>query len=539
MQYLAGPNVTAPMLPGCGKDKYEVNGWRQNFCLPSTNSILNYLQSTLTSLRNKFLGCLSFFSWGVCYSLFTLATTLPFCILYNIVVKSNFDHSYYDWLVAINRWRENLKPTEKSHLSAIRLLPLIGSHEVISSVDMRGYEAERPWISQYLSGFSGDFDARGDYEAALKFLKSYSDSPATFKNYRTQVERLLLWAWGKRKKSFRDFLRSDVEDFLSFCRAPDPTWVSESVKTRFETVDGLPVPNPEWRPFSMRTQKSASKVARELNREAPPPVFRMSDNSHQLIGAVLNSLFTYCNADQVMATNPCAMLKRSMRKNKSKELKIPVNRSLTKLQWEVLLDTAELMATEQPPSGERALFCIVMMFGCYLRAGDLAGNGTWLPTMGSFVRDRDAWWYHVIGKGNVAAKIAVKPDCIDYLTRYRRYRGLTDLPSPGDPEPLLRTVHGRPGVQARQLRVDVQAVLDRAVERMKDEGIQDFEIDALRSASLHWLRHTGATFDAPFRNPKHLQEDLRHKSLATTQNVYYHALDDERSSEMAKLRLKR
>jgi integrase len=94
-------------------------------------------------------------------------------------------------------------------------------------------------------------------------------------------------------------------------------------------------------------------------------------------------------------------------------------------------------------------------------------------------------------------------------------------------------------VKGRQIRKDVQAVLDRTVLRMKDEGFADYEITQLRSASLHSLRHTGATFDAPHRNPKHLQADLRHKSLATTQNIYYHALDDERSSEMAKLSIHR
>lgn len=133
----------------------------------------------------------------------------------------------------------------------------------------------------------------------------------------------------------------------------------------------------------------------------------------------------------------------------------------------------------------------------------------------------------------------MKPDCINYLTRYRRFRGLSDYPAPGDNEPLLTTVHGRHGLKARQIRDDVQAVLDRTVARMKQEGFPDYEVSELRSASLHWLRHTGATFDAPLRNPKNLQADLRHKSLATTQNIYYHSLDDDRSSEVAALSLRR
>lgn len=436
------------------------------------------------------------------------------------------------------------KPGRKSKPSAstsacIRFIPLFDTFAKVTDEDVEGYEDDRPYITEYLAGFQDKFDARADYNAVRKFLNSFDNTPTTFNNYRTQVERLLLWSWNIRGKSFRDFLRSDVEDFLSFCKKPDPSWIGTVIHSRSIMIEGLYEPNPEWRPFLMRTQKAAAKNALESNREVPVPVFTMADSSLKQVYAVLNSLFSYCAADQVMGSNPCVLIKRDMKKNKSKTLQMPKQKSLSKLQWEFLLETAEIMAQEAPSPGERTLFCIVMMFGCYLRVSDLAGNGEWVPAMGSFARERDAWWYYVVGKGNVQAKIAVKPDCIDYLVRFRRYRGLSDFPEPRDPEPLLTTVHGRPGLKSRQIRDDVQAVLDRTVSRMKQEGFPDYEISELRSASLHWLRHTGATFDAPHRNPKNLQADLRHKSLATTHNVYYHALDDERSSEVAGLSIKR
>ncbi|RBJ71864.1 site-specific integrase, partial [Pseudomonas sp. MWU12-2534b] len=71
------------------------------------------------------------------------------------------------------------------------------------------------------------------------------------------------------------------------------------------------------------------------------------------------------------------------------------------------------------------------------------------------------------------------------------------------------------------------------------DAFPDYEISALRAATLHWFRHTGATFDAPYRSPKNLQADMRHKSLATTQNIYYNTLNDERTAEVAKLSLRR
>jgi len=86
--------------------------------------------------------------------------------------------------------------------------------------------------------------------------------------------------------------------------------------------------------------------------------------------------------------------------------------------------------------------------------------------------------------------------------------------------PFLRSLKGRGGLSDRHIRLLLQGLFDRAMARMADEGWSDDEIDQLRSASLHWLRHTSATFDAPYREMKDLQADLRHNSLSTTQNTY-------------------
>jgi integrase len=74
---------------------------------------------------------------------------------------------------------------------------------------------------------------------------------------------------------------------------------------------------------------------------------------------------------------------------------------------------------------------------------------------------------------------------------------------------------------------------------MQGEGWSEDEIDQLRSASLHWLRHTAATFDAPFRDMKDLQADLRHNSLSTTQNIYYNSLDEQRARSVKELKMRR
>jgi integrase len=91
-------------------------------------------------------------------------------------------------------------------------------------------------------------------------------------------------------------------------------------------------------------------------------------------------------------------------------------------------------------------------------------------------------------------------------------------------------VHGRSGVTARQIRNIVQPVFDRARAKMKAEGHKEEDCQELMEVTLHWLRHTGATFDAGIRDSKHLQMDLGHESLSTTQDIYYNVINEERAA---------
>lgn len=94
------------------------------------------------------------------------------------------------------------------------------------------------------------------------------------------------------------------------------------------------------------------------------------------------------------------------------------------------------------------------------------------------------------------------------------------------------TLLGRSGLSGRQVRALLQSVFDNALARIREEEHEEHEehkMNSLRVASAHWLRHTSATLDAPLRSPKDLQMDLSHSSLSTTQNVYYHSHDQERS----------
>lgn len=179
---------------------------------------------------------------------------------------------------------------------------------------------------------------------------------------------------------------------------------------------------------------------------------------------------------------------------------------------------------DDEPAHERMLFVVATLFAMYLRVSDLVGRANWRPTMGDLRRDTMGnWWFHVVGKGNKAAKISVRDEYIEnYLVRYRQSLQLSPLPSPQEKTPLIATLKGRGGLSDRHVRSLLQTVFDRALQRMQSEGWSEDEIDQLRSASLHWLRHTAATFDAPMRRCA----DAGHEgspSRSTAQQPQHHA----------------
>ena len=72
-----------------------------------------------------------------------------------------------------------------------------------------------------------------------------------------------------------------------------------------------------------------------------------------------------------------------------------------------------------------------------------------------------------------------------------------------------------PVTSTRQIRRLVQDCFDAAYEKMKADGLEEDAAD-LRSATVHWLRHTGISEDVKFRPREHVRDDAGHASMATT-----------------------
>lgn len=424
--------------------------------------------------------------------------------------------------------------------------PLFDTFEFFHDLNFLQLTNEREIVKQYLSSFEESCCAIDSYFVVRGFLKSYSGNKSTFNSFRTHVERLLLWTLIVARKPLLELRRSDAEKFMEFCLNPPTSWIGPMVKARFNRVGGrkrldsdVYVVNPQWRPFSCTVSKRERKLAAEKQSDLSSLTYHMAQGSVAQVFAVCGSFFQYAMDEGFTEGNPFRAIKQKSVYKQRNTMDV-ASRSLTELQWSFVIETAELMAADDPVH-ERTLFVMATLFAMYLRISDLVGRDNWRPTMGDLRRDTAGnWWFHVVGKGNKAAKISVRDDYIEiYLVRYRQSLNLSPLPSPQEKTPLITTLRGRGGLSDRHVRVLLQAVFDRALLRMQSEGWSEDEIDQLRSASLHWLRHTAATFDAPLRDMKDLQADLRHNSLSTTQNTYYNSLDEQRASSVKGLRMKK
>jgi site-specific recombinase XerD len=355
-------------------------------------------------------------------------------------------------------------------------------------------------------------DVIANYKHTCNFLQAYRGSAETFKSYRREIERLLQWAWFVQAKALKDLRRNDIEAFLEFCQTPPKNWIGIKHVPRFIDQDGLRIANVVWRPFIVAVSKKAYRDGHLPNAKT----YTLSQSALQAIFAILSSFFNYLEQEEYTFGNPIAQIRQKskfLRKHHGKK----TIRRLSELQWAYIIETAELMANENPVLHERTLFIMNALFAMYLRISELAASERWIPQMGHFYKDMDNnWWFKTVGKGNKERDISVSNAMLEALKRYRISLGLSSLPSPGEANSLIPKALGKGSIEGtRHIRKIVQYCFDKTVERLKTDGFLD-DAEMLMAATVHWLRHTGISEDVKIRPREHVRDDAGHSSSAIT-----------------------
>ncbi|MEN8132949.1 MAG: site-specific integrase [Pseudomonadota bacterium] len=351
-----------------------------------------------------------------------------------------------------------------------------------------------------------------DLEYALKFLYSYNGSTATFNSYRREIERLLQWSWRIERSAAIKLRREHIEEFVRFCIDPPLAWIGTKNVARFKDKDGQRIPSDDWRPFVASVSKSEYKGGAKPNTRH----FFPSQAAIKATFTALSSFYKYLVQEDLIEANPVSLIRQKSKFVRKDHLR-PAVRRISNLQWDYVVETAEMMADESPEKHERTLFIMNCLFAMYLRISELVADERSRPVMGDFRRDHDGhWWFHVTGKGNKNRTITVCDAMLVALKRYRKSLGLPLLPTPGEQIPLISKKRGKgPMTSSRNIRNIVQACFDVSHERMCQEGLEE-DAGELKAATVHWLRHTGISEDVKFRPREHVRDDAGHASMATT-----------------------
>lgn len=351
-----------------------------------------------------------------------------------------------------------------------------------------------------------------DFQQAKSFLLSYTGSEGTFNAYRREVERLLHWSWVIAKKPIKELKRENIENYLKFCASPPISWIGIKVVARFINQHGQRIPNAEWRPFVAKVSKSEYRDGKTPN----PKNYELSQTALKEVFAILSTFYNFLIQENYTEINPILHIRQKSKYLQQKQTK-PKIRRLSELQWYYVIETAEIMANREPELHERTLFIITALYAMYLRISELAANKRWMPKMCDFWLDHDgAWWFTTVGKGNKERQITVSKAMLAALKRYRRHLGLSPLPSPNDKTPLIPKIKGRgPVSDTSHIRQIVQRCFDEAIDRLKNDAFEE-DAQALREATVHWLRHTGISDDVKHRPREHVRDDAGHSSSITT-----------------------
>ncbi|WFM69683.1 site-specific integrase [Halomonas sp. CKK8] len=338
--------------------------------------------------------------------------------------------------------------------------------------------------------------ASTDAEAVAQWLAEYRASPRTRHSYRREAQRLLLWL-AEQGRGLDALRREDLDAFEAFLADPRPVerWIGP-VRPRND---------PRWRPF-----------------RGP-----LSPASRRQSLVILQGMFAWLVEAGWVRHNPFRLMRDKRRRLDNRQGGI--ERYLERPLWEWLWEWLNRPAGEGASNRHRyELTRRRLVFGfAYLLAPRISEMSA--ARMNDFRRREGRWWWHVVGKGDKAARIPVPPDMMALLGEWRSTLGLAAAPSPDDASPLLRALDGRRGLGDNRLYRLIRDGFREAAEALEREsgGMAQGEAGRLRQATPHWLRHTALTHQAQAGvELRYLAATARHSRLDTTAR-YLHAEDEE------------
>ncbi len=248
--------------------------------------------------------------------------------------------------------------------------------------------------------------ATDDYQAIGNWLARLEPASHTYRSYRREAERLLLWAILVKQKALSSLDMLDMGEYRTFLADPQPAhlWVGPPKKKG----------QPDWKPFTGS----------------------LSPRSRRFSETVINGLFTFLVNQHYLLNNPLTALAKL--KNPDALKPMDTNRSFNEAQWQLIqafLDTQAANAdVGEKLKWLRTRMIIQLAYGTGLRLHELVN-----AKLGDLeTRQRQGktqHWLMVLGKGQKWRDVPIPLPL--YRLMAETYQQLTgrqlNRPSPGNP----------------------------------------------------------------------------------------------------------
>lgn len=344
-------------------------------------------------------------------------------------------------------------------------------------------------------------EADNDLDAIASWLNRYTLEPHTYRAYRKEAERFLLWAIVERGKALSDLSVEDCTTYKAFLAKLDPDtdwrWISPIARKRFSQY---------WRPFTGALSPLSQK--------------------HAL--TIITSLFDWLCSQRYLLSNPLAAIpKLKFTRHIKIESALPLPVWKTFYTWS---------REQTDTSAVTALAAIVLMRDAGLRLHEVC-----LLTKENLSFDK-GWEATFIGKGSKERNVPLSESIIACLEKHLLEHGqdIKTLPTSShliNPKSYVALSDEEESKRRKQGGYSTGGLARLIKQLFKRFGNAhpEFNETALRDIHPHALRHTfgrhaveaGIDLDV-------IQQVLGHSSLATT-TIYTQGNRKRRKEQLKRL----
>ncbi|PSV27621.1 site-specific integrase [Photobacterium sp. GB-72] len=360
-------------------------------------------------------------------------------------------------------------------------------------------------------------DISYEYELVTDFLCQFTDN--SFKSYRSSCNTFFVWLYDYYQKALLDVTKRDIAKFVKWLRNPPAELIARSPQpTHKGSLRSL---NVNWRPF--------------VNNDSTKD-YRIKDASLRTNLLNISALFRFLIDEDVIDKNPVSQYLRNNR-TLTKSGESESLRYLTTKQWHYCYKAALRSAENEPDIHERTLFLITSMYAGYLRISEVSDRPGYSCCWNQFQEMSGYWVLNVPrSKFGKSRQIEVCEDWLKAIIRYRKYLGLSPLPTNDDKPIFIRHKIASRGDKKGQIDVNLSAsrifeIVKQVFEfaaQLAEENNDLSDASVLRIATPHWLRHSGISHDVERGRPlSHIQQNAGHADLTATSR-YVHSTSSER-----------